>query len=136
MQKSPFEKMKEYKTQIDEDLKINEINLSEKSFNVPHKKHYWCTRLILETQELFKMERTKKKIEKELSKAKMKDSPIQFSNTSIKSMVNETDTMQKLIQDIEDQKLLVEYLNKVEKIFSYITNDIKNIIEVKQLEQS
>lgn len=132
-----LDKLKRYEEEIKEDLKINEMNLSDKSFNIPQKKHYWASRLITETSTLNKLIRDKKKAEREAISAVKNNtelSPVKLSDTSVKRMVNTTNVIQQYDEMIEDQKLLVDYLGKVEKIFSFITNDIKNIIEVKQLE--
>lgn len=134
---TPVEKMKKYAEEIKEDLAINDMNLTEKSFNVPHKKHYWAGKFIEESYALREMERKKKFLEKEAVRAmneKAAVAPVDLSASARKSMVSNLDTIKDLTEKIEDQKLLVQYLEKCEKIFSFITNDIKNIIEVKQME--
>lgn len=135
---SPRERLKKYSVEICEDLKVNDMNLSEKAFNVPHKKHYWASRYILEFQKLNDLEREKKELEKEsfnrMREKAAVDNPVAMSDASIKKMINGTKTLQDITQQIDDQKVLVMYLEKCEKIFSFITNDIKNIIEVKQME--
>ena len=135
---SPRERMKKYSAEIAEDLRVDDANLSEKSFNVPHKKHYWASRYILEVQNLNDLEREKKALEREAFSIQRQktaaDSPVALSDSSIKKMINGTKTLQDINQQIEDQKLLVLYLEKCERIFSFITNDIKNIVEIKQME--
>lgn len=132
---SPLEKLEKYQEEVKEDLKINEVTLSDKSFEIPQKKHYWTTKFILETQKLNKLERDKKKLEKKVLEANSEDlSPVKLSSLGMKKVIANTTPIQEITQQIEDQKLLVEYLSKVEKIFSFITNDIKNIIEIRQLE--
>lgn len=134
---TPMEKMKKYEEQLREDLTINDMNLTEKSFNVPHKKHYWAGKFIEESYALKEMERKKKFLEKEAVKAvneKAAVSPVDLSAVARKNMVHNLDTIKDLTEKIEDQKLLVQYLEKCEKIFSFITNDIKNIVEIKQME--
>lgn len=131
---TPLEKLEKYQEDVCKDLKINEMTLSDKSFDIPQKKHYWAARFILESQKLNKLEREKKSLEKKLLNAQQDISPVKLSATSFKHVIANTDAMQSLTETIEDQKLLVEYLGKVEKIFSFITNDVKNIIEIKQME--
>lgn len=132
---SDFEqKLKNYQNEVDNDLKINDMTLSDKSFEIPQRKHYWATKLILEKIELSKLEKTKKKLEKEVLARQTNEMPVSLTKTGLKGIVNNTQTMQTINQQIETQKLIVEYLEKVEKIFAFITNDIKNIIEVKQME--
>ena len=43
--------------------------------------------------------------------------------------------MEKLADDIKSTELLVEYLEKVEKIYSAMTYDYKNIVELIKMEQ-
>ena len=128
------EKLLKFSEEVKVDLKINDMNLSDMSFDVPQKKHYWATRLIFEKQKLNQLEREKKKLEREVLKAATNALPIEASYRLKKSKVNETQVMQNITQEIEDQKLLVQYLEKVEKIFAFITNDIKNIIEIRQMD--
>ena len=129
---TPHEKLEQYSKEITEDLKLNEMVIQQKSFEIPQRKHYWVTKLILEIQELNKLERKKKVLEKI---ALEKQEPlVQMSTASMKNVIANTKPMQEITQEIEDQKMLVEYLNKVEKIFAYITNDVKNIIEIMQLQ--
>ena len=131
---SPLTKIEIYQKEVINDLKINDMTLSDKSFEIPQKKHYWVTKLILEKQELMKLERNKKQLEKEVMKMQKDELPVILSKQSMRGAVYNTQTMQAITQQIDDQKLLVEYLEKVEKIFSFITNDVKNIVEVKQME--
>lgn len=132
---SPLEKLEKYQNEVKEDLKINEVTLSDKSFEIPQKKHYWATKFILETQQLNKLERDKKRLEKKVLEANSEElTPVKLSSLGMKKVIANTTPIQEITQQIEDQKLLVEYLSKVEKIFSFITNDIKNIIEIRQLE--
>lgn len=131
---SPLTKIEMYQKEVVNDLKINDMTLSDKSFEIPQKKHYWVTKLILEKQELMKLERNKKQLEKEVMKMQKDELPVTLSKQSMRGAVYNTQTMQTITQQIDDQKLLVEYLEKVEKIFSFITNDVKNIVEVKQME--
>lgn len=131
---SPLTKIEMYQKEVVNDLKINDMTLSDKSFEIPQKKHYWVTKLILEKQELMKLERNKKQLEKEIMKMQKDELPVTLSKQSMRGAVYNTQTMQTITQQIDEQKLLVEYLEKVEKIFSFITNDVKNIVEVKQME--
>ena len=61
---SPLTKIEIYQKEVVNDLKINDMTLSDKSFEIPQKKHYWVTKLIIEKQELMKLERNKKQLEK------------------------------------------------------------------------
>jgi tRNA U34 5-carboxymethylaminomethyl modifying GTPase MnmE/TrmE len=129
---TPTEKLDHYSKEIAEDLKITEITLQDKSFDIPQRKHYWVAKLIIEKQELNRLKKEKKQIER--SAMETQQAPVALSQNSMKKLINNTAVMQDIQQQIEDQELLVEYLEKTEKIFSYITNDVKNIVEIIQLQ--
>lgn len=129
---TPTEKLDHYSKEIAEDLKITEITLQDKSFDIPQRKHYWVAKLIIEKQELNRLKKEKKQIER--SAMETQQAPVALSQNSMKKLIGNTAVMQDIQQQIEDQELLVEYLEKTEKIFSYITNDVKNIVEIIQLQ--
>jgi hypothetical protein len=129
---TPTEKLDHYSKEIAEDLKITEITLQDKSFDIPQRKHYWVAKLIIEKQELNRLKKEKKQIER--SAMETQPAPVALSQNSMKKLIGNTAVMQDIQQQIEDQELLVEYLEKTEKIFSYITNDVKNIVEIIQLQ--
>lgn len=131
----PLERLNRYSKEISDDLKINEVTLQDRCFEIPQRKHYWVAKLIQESQELNRLEREKKNLEKDALKAQNSETNlVMLSPTSLKKAIGATKPMQDINQLIEDQKLLVEYLQKTEKIFAYITNDVKNIIEIMQLQ--
>lgn len=135
--KTPSERLEQYSKEISEDLKITEMTLQDKSFDIPQRKHYWVSKLILEKQELNRLKREKKTIEKDVLKAQQGGSdvaPVALTQNSMRKVINNTSIMQDILQQIEDQELLVEYLEKTEKIFAYITNDVKNIVEIIQMQ--
>lgn len=135
--KTPIERLEQYSKEISEDLKITEITLQDKSFDIPQRKHYWVAKLIIEKQELNRLKREKKNIEKDVLRAQQGGTdlaPVTLTQNSIRKVINNTNIMQDILRQIEDQELLVEYLEKTEKIFSYITNDVKNITEIIQLQ--
>ena len=53
-----FEK---YKSELDEDMKINELNLKEAQLMLPGRKHKWAFRLIQQKRDLSKLKLLKKR---------------------------------------------------------------------------
>ena len=50
-------------------------------------------------------------------------------------MCQANETVEKLTEEIKESEMIVEYLEKVEKIFSAMTYDYKNIVELMKMEQ-
>lgn len=93
---TPQEKLEQYSKEIAEDLKLNEMVIQQKSFEIPQRKHYWVTKLILETQELNRLERKKKALEKT---ALEKQEPlVQMSTASMKMLLPIPSLCRKLLK--------------------------------------
>lgn len=129
-----YEQFFQYKEAVEKDLKFDEFNLIEVSKRLPSLKHFWVGRLIEAKIELKKLEELKRKaIEQVHSKQKP---AIGLSQASVGKMLDKNETVQKINDRIEEWKLIIEYLEKVEKIFSQSGYDIKNFIDVLKMEQS
>lgn len=61
--------------------------------------------------------------------------PVVLSNSVLERKANDTDVIRELNLKIQQEKLIVEFLEKMEKVFSSLTYDVKNIVEVMKLEQ-
>lgn len=129
--------IEKYQEELEEDLLINELNLNEKAYLLPALKHKWVARLINSKAKLLKVEKTKKNLKSSVL-AKLREENI---NTSIfildKSIDTNPDFKTKslsLEEEIENIKLIISYLEKIENIFKTMTYDIKNIIDLTKLE--
>jgi hypothetical protein len=121
--------------ELKEDTQIDELNLSQKQLTLPAIKHKWVFRLIEQKRYLNSLER-KKKMAKiaVLSSLEEQGLPPGIPKASLERKIDNSDTLQKINEDIEETKLLIEYLEKVETVFRSMTYDIKNIIEINKLE--
>ena len=60
---------------------------------------------------------------------------LKLSAASIKEMENKSPVLTEINEEIEELELVIEYLEKAEKIFSSTTYDLKNAIELMKMEQ-
>ena len=63
------------------------------------------------------------------------DIGLKLSLQSTKEMLAKSPVIAEINEEIEELELIIEYLEKAEKIFSSTTYDIKNAIELMKLEQ-
>ena len=127
-----FDKFQE---EIKEDLKIDQINLLDRQLMAPALKHKWVSRLMDQKRRKFSLERKKKELKEEVMKTLEKNGiPTGVPKAALNAKVDSSETIQKINIDLEETNLLIEYLEKVEKIFSSITYDIRNITEITKLE--
>jgi hypothetical protein len=127
-----------YLKELEMDTSVSDFNLKEVQMKLPALKHKWVGRYIRHKQELQKIQRTKDKTSKNLVEETIKQAPIDLkSSTSanaVARMVENTESIQILNERIEELKLIVELLEKAEKILSNMSFDLKNIVEIQKLE--
>lgn len=130
-----MELLEKYVKEIEQDLKIDEFNIKDSSLKAPGRKHYWVSRLIHHKRNLLKLETERNKLSKKLIKELSVQTPVKLSTATLATTVAESDTIKNFNTQIEEEKLIIEFLEKTEKTFSSLTYDIKNIVEIMKLEQ-
>ena len=63
-----------------------------------------------------------------------KEAPILLSDAALAKQSEKHELVQKIIEKIEETEILIEYLEKIEKVCSSTSYDIKNLIDIKKLE--
>ena len=130
-----MEILKRYISEITKELDINEMNLKESSMRAPARKHFWVSRLINHKVDLNTCKKTKDNLVKSLIVKAEAASPVQLSKASLEKAVESTDEIRKINEQIKEEESIIEYLEKVEKIYSSLTYDIKNMVQMTSMEQ-
>lgn len=128
-----YEKFINYKEGIEKDLKIDQFNIHNKINEIPSLKHYWVAKLIESKIELKQLQRKKSDLIKKVQSSA--DIGIKLSTQSAKEMLSKSPVIAEINDEIEELELIIEYLEKAEKIFSSTTFDLKNAIELMKMEQ-
>jgi hypothetical protein len=126
--------MQKYNDELTETLKIDEFSVKDISLKLPGIKHIWVSRLINAKSDLKKLESQRTEIINKLSKHIQQESKVELSDLGAKKAAETQDIHQKVNTIIKDQEILIEYLEKIEKILSNMTWDVKNIIDLIKLE--
>ena len=58
-----------------------------------------------------------------------------YNYNQLKPWVESIDEVKKINEDIKETESIIEYLEKVEKVYSSLTYDIKNMIQMTSMEQ-
>lgn len=123
-----------YIIELKEDSIINELNLKEKALLLPGLKAKWVSRLINHKRTLTELEKKKKKLVKNLIPKVNEMLPVKLSDNVLKEKVEEVKDVSDLSAMIENEKQIVDFLEKTEKIVSSYSYDIGNIVKIVQLE--
>lgn len=128
-----YEKFVRYKEAIEKDLKIDQFNIHNKVNEIPSLKHFWVSKLIESKIELKNLQRKKAELLKKVRESQQVG--LKLSVSSLKEMEEKSPVLHEINEHIEEMELIVEYLEKTEKVFSSTTYDLKNAIELMKMEQ-
>jgi len=123
-----------YIKELKEDTVVNELNLKEKALMLPGIKAKWVSRLINHKNVLTGLEREKKKILKNIIPKVRESLPVKLSENVIRDSAESTKEIHDLNLKIEEEKNIIDFLERTEKIASSFSFDISNIVKVVQLE--
>lgn len=118
---------------IEKDLKIDRMNMDEKSLQIPSIKHYWVAELYRSKIQIQKLEKAKKERMKQVQANQV--SEIGLSKSSIMAQVNNDELIIKINDKLEELKIIVEYLEDVKYVLGRVTDDLKNRIELEKVER-
>ena len=123
----------DYRKQYTEFTKINDMNLEERTMHVPAEKHYWVERLIDAKRLKFKLQKERKQQKDANIKKAINEGVVNLSKQTLDKLEN-TKEIEELDEKIQDQELLIEYLEQVVRHITYIAQDIKNILTIKEMQ--
>lgn len=129
------ELLQTYIDQIKKDLDINQLNISEVAKALPARRHHWAARLIEHRIKVAELERKRATIIKEVSSKIGAAAPVVLDKRNVIKAAEEHDSIQTLNEQISTNKIIVEFLEMVQKNFFSATYDVKNIIDIMKLEQ-
>ena len=127
-----YETFIKYKEAVEHDLKIDQFNIHDKVNDIPSLKHFWVAKLIESKIEIKKLQKEKATLIKKLSEHG--DIGIKLSTASMNNVISKSPVINEINEKIEELELIVEYLEKAEKIFNSTTYDLKNAIELMKME--
>jgi hypothetical protein len=126
--------LEQYSNEINDFCTINEFTVKEKQLRLPAIKHLFVGRLIRHKIYATKLKTQKDKLRSELAQAAAKVSPVTLDFSKVEKAMESNEKIVELNNQIYYNTLIIEYLEKVEKVLSSVTYDIKNIVEIMKLE--
>jgi len=130
-----MEIIKRYQEQYSEFCQIDDFNLESRAKRVPAEKHFWVCRLIDAKIEKDRLIKQKDATKSQLVDKVVSESPVKL-NKQIVGDIDDAPSLKALNQKIREHDFLIEYLEKLVNQITYIAQDIKNITEIKKLEES
>lgn len=128
-----WDEFKKIVKEITEDLKIDRMNLDEKTLRIPSIKHFWVAKLYTTKIRILTLEKKKKARIDELKNGYV--SEIGLSKTSMMQKLNSDEQIMKINEEMEELKLIVDYLEDAKFVLGRVTDDLKNRIELEKVER-
>lgn len=126
--------LEEYKKEITEDTKIDQINILDKQLMLPSIKHKWVSRLIDSKKNLNKLNKKKKDIKKLVVEQIQDNIPKNLPKAALELKIEGSEKVKEINDEIEKYELLIDYLERVEKIFSSMSFDFKTATDLIKME--
>ena len=127
--------LKRYKEEIGADLVVTDFNIKDVQLKLPSRKHFWAARLIDAKVSLQNLQKRKKNLKKDLVTRIIAEAPVRITQQTAEIAAESTDELVAINDSIKEYELIIEYLEKVEKIMAGMGYDIRNIINIMQMEQ-
>ena len=121
--------------EIGQDLVVDDFNLKEVQMRLPARKHFWVARLMDAKVEKNRLVLKKKRLKKELTKKVINESPIKISISTAEQHAERHESILQITELVNEYIVIVEYLEKCEKVLSSMSFDLKNIVEINKMEQ-
>ena len=128
-----WEQFEKIVKEIEQDLKIDRMNMDEKALKIPSIKHYWVAELYRTKIQIQKLEKAKKERMKQVQANQV--SEIGLSKSSIMAQVNNDELIIKINDKLEELKIISEYLEDAKYVLGRVTDDLKNRIELEKVER-
>ena len=123
-----------YIKELENDVKLDELNLKEAALMLPARKAKWVSRLILEKNNLNELNKKRNKIINEVVEEIKKDSAVRLATPTLEKAAEKHKNVVEITAEISQKQNVIEFLERVEKTIHSIGFDIKNLIEVIKME--
>ena len=126
--------LEQYIDELTKDVEIDEFSLKECQMKLPAVKHKWVGRLIRHKRDLYKAHSERRELVKTVVE-KIKDAQEYAMTTpAAEKLAAKHEPVVKIDDNIRDLELVIEFLDKCEKIFHSMSFDIKNLVEIIKME--
>lgn len=126
--------IEQYILELEKDVKIDQFNIRDCQMKLPAYKHKWVGRLMRHKQEVVKLNQKKQSLKKVVISKIQNASTYKISKPAAEKAASTHDSIVDITNQINELNVIIEFLEKSERILSSMTFDIKNLVEIMKLE--
>tara|TARA_R110000744_G_scaffold38939_1_gene88809 strand:- start:1026 stop:1421 length:396 start_codon:yes stop_codon:yes gene_type:complete len=129
------EKLLKLMDEVAKDLVLDDFNIKEVTLRLPARKHYWVAQLIKTKISRNQTFVKKRELKKNITREVIATSPVKLTQSAAEQAAERHDTLAVLNNKIREFDVIIEYLEKVEKVMSQMGFDVKNAVDIMKMEQ-
>lgn len=126
--------LEQYIKEMGVDVEFDEFSLKETQLKLPALKHKWVGRLVRHKGELATLQSSRDNTLKQVASEIIDTATYQVTLPTAQKAAEKHQSIKNIDENIKEMKLVIDFLEKGEKIFSSMSFDIKNITEIMKLE--
>lgn len=126
--------LEKYILELEKDVTLDQFNIRDCQMKLPAYKHKWVGRLMRHKQERARLFHEKHELKKRIASKIQSSTTYKVSKPVAEKAANNHDSIVDIMNRVDELDVLVEFLEKAERILSSMTYDVKNIIEIMKLE--
>jgi hypothetical protein len=123
-----------YRAELEVELDLTDFNMKDVQMGLPGVKHKWVARLIDIKIELNKLKGLKAEAISTIIEKNKGENKVAMSDAALARQAGNHEAVKKINNKINESEIIIEYLEKVERICNSTTYDIKNLVDIKKLE--
>ena len=129
-----MKELEKYIVEMGKDVEFDEFNLKETQLKLPALKHKWVGRLVRSKYKLKDLQEDRRRRVKNIAKEMIDTATYSVTLPTAEKAAAKHSSVIGLDEKIKETELIIEFLEKGERIFSSMSFDIKNITEIMKLE--
>lgn len=127
-------KLDEYQKEVKIDLELDRVILEDKQLKLPAIKGKWVARQLNHKKELSRLQTLYEDAIEQITEKIINEAAVGMSKIAASKQAESHELVKKIKSEIKEQVYIIEYLEKIEKVFSSMTYDIKNLTELIKME--
>lgn len=126
--------LEQYILELEKDVKLDQFNIRDCQMKIPAYKHKWVGRLMRHKQEVVRLNHQKYQLKKTIANKIQGSTTYKVTKPVAEKAATNHESIVDITHKIDDLNVLIEFLEKAERILSSMTYDVKNLVEIMRLE--
>lgn len=126
--------LSKYSKELEDDVKLDQLNIKDKQMMLPGLRAKWVKRLITHRQEILELNSLLEQAREKVIQTLAEKEAVGLSRPALEKAAENHESIKKIRMEIKQQEHAVDFLERIENILRSMSYDIKNIIDLMKLE--